>query len=66
MYEYEYTGGSEGIMTFEIDGKRYTVAKNHPTLPEVIELPKKVNILGLKLKEQETKRKSKKKTEGDE
>ncbi len=56
MYEYEYTGGSEGIMTFEIDGKRYTVAKNHPTLPEVIELPKKVNILGLKLKEQEAKR----------
>jgi len=64
MYEYEYTGGTDGIMTFEVDGKSYTVAKNHPTLPEVIELPKKVNILGLKLIEEESKRKSKKKIEG--
>ena len=56
MYKYRYTGGPGGIMTFSVDGKYYTVAKNHRTLPEAVDLPKKVNIIGLEL-EEDTKRK---------
>lgn len=56
MYKYRYTETKEGIMTFYLDGKEYTVASNHKTLPNEIELPKKVNIVGLEL-EEDTKRK---------
>ncbi len=59
MYKYRYTGGKDGIMTFFIDNKSYTVAKNHLTLPEVIELPKKVNIGGLELEEDMKRKKTK-------
>ena len=64
MYKYRYTGGPTGIMTFYVDNKSYTVAHNHATLPEVIDLPKKVDIVGLELVEQDTKRKKSKKEEG--
>ncbi len=66
MYKYKYTGGKDGIMTFFVDGKSYTVANNHATLPQVIDLPKKVEIVGLEL-EEDMKRKTKhKETKGDE
>ena len=63
MYKYKYTGGNGGIMTFSVDGKHYTVAGSHRTLPEVIDLPKKVNIVGLEL-EEDTKRKKTKEEKG--
>ena len=31
-----------GMIVAEIDGKRYKIAKNHPTLPSTMELPKKL------------------------
>ncbi len=55
MYKYKYTG--TGIMTVEIDKKRITVAHNHRTLPDTIELSKKVNMPGLELIEEDKKRK---------
>lgn len=63
MYKYRYTGGKDGIMTFWVDDKSYTVANSHATLPEVIDLPKKVNIVGLEL-EEDTKRKKTKEEKG--
>ena len=51
MYKYKYTGGKGGIMTFYVDDTDYTVANNHRTLPEIIDLPKKVNIGDLELVE---------------
>ena len=59
MYKYRYTGGTGGIMTFYVDDKSYTIAKNHRTLPEVIDLPKKVDIVGLELEEDTKRKKSK-------
>ena len=64
MYKYRYTETKEGIMTFYVDGKEYTVASNHKTLPSEIELPKKVNIVGLEL-EEDMKRKKSKEEKGD-
>ena len=63
MYRYRYTGGKGGIMTVFVDDKSYEVADNHRTLPEVIDLPKKVNIVGLEL-EEDTKRKKTKEDKG--
>ncbi|KKK98895.1 hypothetical protein LCGC14_2638190 [marine sediment metagenome] len=51
MYRYRFTGGKGGIMTVFVDDKSYEVANNHRTLPEVIELPRKVNIVGLELEQ---------------
>ncbi len=65
MYKYKYTGGPTGIMTFWVDKKSYTVANNHATLKDTVELPKKVDIVGLEL-EEDMKRKSKSNIEGDE
>lgn len=65
MYKYKYTGGPGGIMTVFVDDKRYTVANNHRTLPEVIELSKKVNIAGLELVEDLKRKKTNKNSEDD-
>ena len=56
MPTYKYTGS--GIMSFEVDKKRYTVGVNDYRLKDTVELPKKVDIPGLKLVDE-------KKTKGD-
>lgn len=47
MYKYRYTGS--GVMTFTVDGKRITVGFQHPRLPNIVELQKKVDVAGLEL-----------------
>ena len=59
MHKYRYTGGPGGIMTVFVDDKPYMVANNHLTLPDVIDLPKKVDIVGLELEEDTKRKKSK-------
>lgn len=63
MYKYKYVG--TGIIAFVVDGKRYEMAYNHPTLPDTIEFDKKVKVNGLRLVEEEKKRKSTKTDRGD-
>ena len=43
------------MVVVKIDGVRYKAAKNHPTLPEVLELPKKVEHENLELVKTEKK-----------
>ncbi len=58
MPKYKYTGS--GVMSFEVDKKKYVVGKNDYRLKDVVDLPKKVDIPGLELVGE------KKKTKGDE
>ena len=39
---YKYKVKHEGLVVVKMDGVRYKAAKNHPTLPEILELPKKI------------------------
>ncbi len=65
MFKYKYTG--TGIITFTIEDKSYTLGYNHAVLKDTVELPVKVNIIGLELIEEEQNRKTKKKLKkGDE
>ena len=53
MPKYKYTGN--GIMTFYVDDKRYTVSyKNRE-----VELPKKANIAGMELVDESRSKKNK-------
>ena len=58
MPTYKYTGS--GIMSFEVDKKKYTVGINDHRLKDTVELPKKVDVPGLELVGE------KKKIKGDE
>ena len=55
MPTYKYTGS--GVMSFEVDKKRYTVGKNDYRLKDTVELPKKVDVPGLELVEDRKKKK---------
>ena len=61
MYRYRYSG--EGMLVVKIDGVRYKFANNHPTLPNELELPKKVEIKNLERTDERAISKSKKKGE---
>lgn len=50
MFKYEVT---DGMVSISIKGVRYKGAKNHPTLPNILELPEKYEHPNLKLVEQE-------------
>ena len=50
MYRYEVI---DGMVSITIDGVRYKGAKEHPTLPNILELPKKFEHPCLKLIEEE-------------
>ena len=47
MPTYKYTGS--GVMSFEVDKKKYTVGKNDYRWKDTVELPKKVDVPGLVL-----------------
>ena len=63
MKLYKYKVKHEGLVVVKIDGVRYKAAKNHPTLPEVLELPKEVQHENLELVEEREISKLKKKGE---
>ena len=44
------------MLVVKIDGVRYKFAKNHPTLPNELELPKKVEHKNLELAESKSKK----------
>ena len=46
---YKYKVKHEGLVVVKIDGVRYKASKNHPTLPEILELPKEVEHPNLEL-----------------
>ena len=60
MKLYKYKVKHEGLVVVKIDGVRYKAAKNHPTLPEVLELPKEVQHENLEKIDEREIRKSKK------
>ena len=64
---YEYKVKYEGLVVIKIDGVRYKAAKNHPTLPDTLELPKEVQHENLELvgKSQLENRVIKKKNKGE-
>ena len=47
---------NEGLVVVKIDGVRYKAAKNHPTLPDTLDLPKEVNHPNLELIESKSKK----------
>ena len=53
MVKYKYTGS--GVMSFEVDKKRYVVGKHDKRLSNVVDLPKKVDIPGMELIEKKMK-----------
>ena len=54
MPRYKYTGS--GVMGFEVDKKRYVVGINDERIPSEVDLPKKVDIPGLELVEEKSKK----------
>lgn len=51
---YRYTGS--GVIGFEVDKKRYVIGINDKRIPTEVELPKKVDIPGLELVEEKSKK----------
>jgi len=49
---YKYKLKHEGLVVVKIDGVRYKASLNHPTLPDTLELPKKVEHENLELVEE--------------
>ena len=57
---FKYKVKHEGLVVVKIDGVRYKAAKNHPTLPDTLELPKEVQHENLEKIDEREIRKSKK------